>query len=108
VYINILTAGKTAKEFQMKKDKFLILEILAMTLALGLVFAGCTTDAGDTPYTGAKGTLSSLLDAATVGIERWDEGSENERDVTVYSFNPEIKDELIQAIKDAGFFQILS
>jgi hypothetical protein len=38
----------------MKKDKFLILGILEMVLALGLVFAGCTTDGSDEPYNGPK------------------------------------------------------
>jgi hypothetical protein len=54
VYINILTAGKTAKDFQMKKDNFLILGMLAMVLALGLVFAGCNTVGSNELYDGPK------------------------------------------------------
>jgi hypothetical protein len=44
-----------------------------------------------------------------VEVQKWDKGNERERDVTVYSFNydnPEIKDRLIQAVKDAGFYQV--
>jgi hypothetical protein len=46
-----------------------------------------------------------------VEVQKWDEGNERERDVTVYSFNydnPELKDRLIQAVKDAGFYQVRS
>jgi hypothetical protein len=44
VYINILTAGKTAKEFQMKKGRILILGMLATGLALGFVLSGCVSN----------------------------------------------------------------
>jgi hypothetical protein len=52
----------------------------------------------------AKETLDSLLRVAPAEIQRWSAGSENERDVTVYSFNPAIRDELLQAVEDAGYF----
>jgi hypothetical protein len=56
----------------------------------------------------AQGDLSSLLGAAPSEIQRWDEGKENERDVTVHSFNLEMKAALTQAVKDAGYFQTWS
>jgi hypothetical protein len=34
----------------MKKDKFLILGMLAIVLTLALGFAGCDTDGSDEPY----------------------------------------------------------
>jgi hypothetical protein len=82
-------------------NKFSVLGMLATGLALGLVllFVSCQT---------TSGTLSSLLRTGTSEIQRWDEGNENERDVTVYSFNPKIKDELIQAVEDDGFLQTWS
>jgi hypothetical protein len=56
-----------------------------------------------------SGTLSSLLRGATAEIQRWGEGNERERDVTVYAFKPEITlDALIQAVKDSGFYQVWS
>ena len=44
---------------------------------------------------------------AVVEIQRWGDGN-NRRDVTVYSFDPVKKDELFQAVKDAGFYQVYS
>jgi hypothetical protein len=38
----------------MKKDKFMLLGMLAVVLTLGLVFAGCDPNGGDDPYTGPK------------------------------------------------------
>jgi hypothetical protein len=104
-------SGKLQRSFVMKKDKFFVHGMLAIALVFvfGLVLAGCATDGGDDPYTGPNSeTLNSLLSTAPSEIQRWDEGNENERDVTVYSFNLEIKDELIQAVKDAGFYQAWS
>jgi len=52
----------------------------------------------DSPFTGLR---------AAVEIQKWgDKG--NERDVTVYSFDSAKKDELFQAVKDAGFYQTYS
>jgi len=42
---------------------------------------------------------------AAVEIQSWGDGN-NRRDVTVYSFDPVKKDELFQAVKDAGFYQV--
>jgi hypothetical protein len=96
------------KIFIMKKNKMFM---LAAALTFALVLAGCaTTDSGaadgDTPGGGAPNTgLSLLLRTVPSEIQTWDEGNANERDITVYSFNPEIKDELTQAVKDAGFIE---
>jgi hypothetical protein len=38
-------SGKTAKDFQMKNNSFLILGMSVMVLALGLVLSGCATQA---------------------------------------------------------------
>lgn len=87
---------------------------LALALVFGLVLAGCATDADNNNQQQQGGgapaeKLNSLLREATSEIQKWgDEGNGNERNVTVYSFNPEIKDELIQAVKDAGFYQAWS
>jgi hypothetical protein len=43
----ILTAGKTAKGYSMKKNKLFTMGTLAMMLAFGLVLAGCEIDADD-------------------------------------------------------------
>jgi hypothetical protein len=92
----------------MKKDNFWN---LAMVLIFVLVLTGCATGNDDTSDGGKPNTdqaLSSLLRTAPSEYQRLDEGKENEREVTIYSFNPEIKDELIQAVKDAGFHQTWS
>jgi hypothetical protein len=83
---------------------------LAFVLGLVLLFVSCqTTPAGSDSGISESGTLSSLLRAASVEIQKWDKGNERERDVTVYSFKPEITlDTLIQAIKDSGFYQVRS
>jgi hypothetical protein len=47
------------------------------------------------------GALNSLLHGAVSEIQQWGEMGT----VTVYSFNPEIKDELFRAVEDAGFYQ---
>jgi hypothetical protein len=56
--------------------------------------------------------LPTLLRIVQSQIQIWDQGNENERDVTVYDFNPDnpaLKDELLQAVKDtAGFIQTRS
>jgi hypothetical protein len=76
-------------------------------MILASLFISCqTTQAVSDSGISDSGDLSSLLRGARAEIQRWDEGNKNERDVTVYSFNPEIKlEELIQAVKDAGFYQ---
>jgi len=91
----------------MKKNNFSFLGMLAITLTLGLVLTGCATGAApaesETTFTAPAETLSSLLRIAPFEIQQWEFWSEY-RDVKVYSFNPEIKDELIQALKDANFY----
>jgi hypothetical protein len=47
-------------------------------------------------------TLDSLLRIAPSRIETWGEGSDA-RDMTVYSFNPDIKDTVFQAVTDTSF-----
>jgi predicted small secreted protein len=123
VYINILTAGKTAKEFQMKKEKILILGLLAMLLALSFVLSGCATaeaSVAEVPAakvaTGTSGgetdnggndfspkKLDALLNGVSPVTEKW--GSS---EYSVYYLNPEIKDELIQAVKEAGYYLMYS
>jgi hypothetical protein len=52
--------------------------------------------------------LPTLLRIVQPVIEIWDRGGENEREVTVYYFNPDnpaLKDELLQALHDSGFIQ---
>jgi sugar lactone lactonase YvrE len=86
--------------------KFFLVE----TLILALVLAGCASaqqpggsrtgnDHNDT------GNLSLLLRNATSEIQRWGDGN-NRRDVRVYSIDPEKKDELFQAVQEAGFYQV--
>ena len=85
-------------------NKKTIWGMAAIALALGLVLlcVSCQT----TPGGSNSGTLSPLLRKASSEVQKWDEGGENERDVTVYSFNPEIQlEELMQAVKDAGYSQ---
>jgi hypothetical protein len=111
---NAETAGTVSARgvLTMKRNRFFgktkirafLFGMFSAALTLGLVLAGCVTDGGDDP----AGTLDSLLSGASSEIQIWDEGNENERAVTVYSLNPEIKDELFQAVKDAGFFQTWS
>jgi hypothetical protein len=74
VYINISTAGKTAKDFIMKKGKFFALGILAMVLVLGLVLAGCdngtTTKAEYHLKWGATSTSYSTVQS-TITSQGW-------------------------------------
>jgi hypothetical protein len=49
----------------------------------------------DSPFTDLR---------AAVEIQKWGDGN-NRRDVTVYSFDSAKKDELFQAVEDAGFYQ---
>jgi hypothetical protein len=69
VYIKFLTAGKTAKEFQMKKENFLILGMLA----LGLVFAGCASNSpspSENKTTAEWGWWTWVDDGSQVTIQR--------------------------------------
>jgi hypothetical protein len=88
----------------------------ALALGLVLLSVSCQTNSGKTNSGKTNsgqtisGDLSSLLRGASSEIQRWGEQeTEDERDVTVYSFKPEITlDALIQAVKNAGFFQARS
>jgi len=86
----------------MKNEKYLI-GMLTILLTLGLVIGGCasgaTTTTSESRVPATEGTLDSLLRIAPSEIQRWDDNN-----VTIYSFNPAIKDELIQALKNAGFW----
>jgi len=86
----------------MKKNKNFIFVILAAVLTLILIFISCATGAAPVATDTADQTasLDSLLRVVPFQIERWDD-----RDVIVYNFNTEIKDDLFQALKDAGFHQ---
>ena len=78
--------------------------VLALTWVLVLLCVSCQT----TPAGSKTGALRSLLRMASrVEVQTWDKGSQNERKVKVYSFNPEIKDRLLQAV-NAEFYQIRS
>ncbi|MDR2178362.1 MAG: hypothetical protein LBP20_10045 [Treponema sp.] len=91
-----------------------------LALAFALVLAGCATNGANTTNTttadNAKGAAGGPVDIAKAGggpntkltallrtvpsyTETWD------REVTLYYFNPEFKDELIQAIQDSGFIE---
>ncbi|MDR1468954.1 MAG: hypothetical protein LBT00_06640 [Spirochaetaceae bacterium] len=91
-------------------------KLRAGLVILAVLFVSCQTTQGGsnaetTQAVSDSGDLSSLLRAASVEVQKWDKGNERERDVTVYSFNydnPELKDRLIQAVKDAGFYQVWS
>ena len=85
----------------MKKYKFCVLEILAMMMILSLAFLGCDPNGDDEP-TSKPLNLKSLLQVVPSEIQIWG-GEDDEHDVTVYKFNYEIKDDLIQAVEDAGF-----
>ncbi|GHU02171.1 hypothetical protein FACS1894147_03480 [Spirochaetia bacterium] len=88
--------------------KKFILGVGVCALALCMTVASCVTAGSNsgTPETlETPGPLNSLLRTELSEVQIWGEGNKDERDVTVYSFNPEIKDELIQAVKDDGFFQ---
>ena len=89
----------------MKNKVFLILGILA--LLTRCASAQQVDDRGVPAPSGS--TLDLLLHGARSEVQRWDIGTENERDVKVYSFNPEITlDALMQAVKEAGFYQTYS
>ncbi|MDR2738428.1 MAG: hypothetical protein LBB68_01140 [Treponema sp.] len=85
----------------MGENKFFVYGMAAFALALVLSVVSCQTTSDPI----LSETLGSLLRLAPSKVETWDKGGEKERDVTEYSFNPAIKDELMQALEDAGFVQ---
>ena len=79
-------------------------ELRAGLVVLAALLVSCQT----TPAGSKTGALRSLLRGASrVEVQTWDEGQENERKVTVYSFTPETKDRLLEAV-NAEFYQIRS
>ena len=86
----------------MKKTVFI--GLLVIVLAFGFIGCGNDNEDGDD----ITRTLDVLLTIASVEVVTWGDGSEEDpfKKYRLYSFNPAIKDELIQAVLNAGFIQI--
>jgi len=80
------------------------------TLILALVLAGCASaqQSGRSSTGNVQsdtGNLNLLLRQVSSEIQKWDDGNDR-RNVKVYSLDPPKKDELFQAVKNAGFYQV--
>jgi len=89
----------------MKNKIFLILGMFVLFIA---AYDAVGQESGSTTANRNTRSLSTLLRSARSETQTWDRGTEIQRNYRVYWLNPSLKDELIQAVNDAGFSQVWS
>jgi hypothetical protein len=94
----------------MKQTKCLFIAFVMVIAAITAqaAYAGGQQEGGSTPSVPGGDALNSLLRTARSEKQIWDRGNERERNVTVYSLDLAKKDQLFQAVNNAGYYQVWS
>jgi hypothetical protein len=107
LYRRFLYTVKGKRNMKQAKRLVAALFMIIAAMAAQAVYAKGQQEGGNAAADSSTVTLDSLLRTARTEIQQWDNGTDK-TSATVYSLDLAKKDQLFQAVNDAGYYQVWS